>query len=773
MFKDYQKLMLDLFKTWEKENATLYQVSFPTTNKEEVKYLASNDGKWIVPLHDCHLVGNAYVYVEPMTGDRIVINNYQILNETEENPIHRKIWSVYLLNFDEANRRKNNCNCCRSFMRKYGNIVKLNEDGSFTSIFDIDIDKPELKEYAKSVKAVRDLIHSLPITDRFFAESTQLGQPTTDDYFSLKRKGDVITNYDHLCGKVSQKHVTPKDQIAPKKAFYRDIMFSAKRAAKEISVESIDTVLDLIEQNVLYRGNEVKFKLVAFKDFLVKFNNTPQDKRNSLLWSETDRMGAEISTIRTSAIGKLLENLTEGGLNDENVQRSLNAYETMVAPSNYRRPTAQVTPAMVEKARKALEESGVLETLERRTVVESDLHVSNLLYTEPGKVSSFFDKIAEELPVNPNSLKPTEIDSKKFIEEILPKAQKLELFFGENLQNNLMTLVTSKYNSKGLFKWSEPNDPNGLFNNFGWDYTGGVTDAIRERVKQMGGKVDGVLRFTAIWNEEGVENNLSSPPDLDIHCTIYQNDKHVDHIYFGAPRGNKGNSGWLDVDMRGRPNEANVENITFDTHAALQSGNKYVFSINNFNNRHHVGCRVQLQINGEVHTVAYNRMVPFYNHYVEKLIVVTVHKQANGTLSFTWGGDFKSNSSTSTTNVSSNSVWGLKTNTFVPVKFVMNSPNHWEQNKNKVGLKHTFFIVDSQKIKRDSASNVRGIYNEYLDNSFNEHRKALELIGAKYPVERSADELSGIGVSDATSDSKPSVILRVTDGSTRVYKVNF
>ena len=50
--------------------------------------------------------------------------------------------------------------------------------------------------------------------------------------------------------------------------------------------------------------------------------------------------------------------------------------------------------------------------------------------------------------------------------------------------------------SKPIFKWS---------NNYSWTFNGNLAgkSQIKEAVKSEGGKIDGVLRFSIIWNEDG------------------------------------------------------------------------------------------------------------------------------------------------------------------------------------------------------------------------------------------------------------------------------
>ncbi len=65
---------------------------------------------------------------------------------------------------------------------------------------------------------------------------------------------------------------------------------------------------------------------------------------------------------------------------------------------------------------------------------------------------------------------------------------------------------------------------------------------------------------------------------------------------------------------------------------------------------------------------------------------------------------------------------------------------------------------------------IRGFFNEYLRNDLTPHRKVFEVLGSKFIVPESDNQLSGLGFS---SSRRNSVYVRVTGSFTRVLKVNF
>ena len=630
-----------------------------------------------------------------------------------------KVWELYLSGFEDSEERQHhNCNACKSFLRQYAGIVAI-RDNKVVSIWD-DI---EVLGFEKSVQNLKRYIHSLPITDVFYNEFKKCG---TDKNFDMVRQ----VEWTHFYIELPDKFIVKRD-IATKRGEKRTNKETLKRALDEISIETVETVLDLIRQNSLYRGKEHENVLAAFLETKLEYVTIPAELRDNYCWV-TSMTHRHITSIRNSVIGTLLVDLDETSDLDGAVTR----YERKVAPANYKRPTALATPRMIEEAKKKLEELGLMNSLERRYATERDLSVEDIFFTDKSSsVTDVFKEMSKGTLVNPKSFsKVEEVGIEDFIAKILPTAKVVELLVENPHLANLVSLVTSKEkNAKSLFKWG---------NNFSWSYTGGITDSIKERVKAAGGDVSGVLRFSIQWNEDG-----SSIVDLDAHAM--EPGKSGEHIYFADYNGKKTpSSGMLDVDMI-RPSGVGVENITWSDKSKMKEG-VYKFWINNYDSRRHNGVKAQIEADGVVYDFAYNK------HFTGDVAIATVeYSKAKG---FVVKSELEVNSS-----ISSKEKWNIKTCTFVRVKKVMLSPNHW---KKPVGNKHYMFFLEDCISDEDA----RPFFNEFLKDEFTQHRKVFEILGSKLRIEHTKDQLSGLGFSETQRNS---ILCRVTSSFQRVIRINF
>lgn len=640
------------------------------------------------------------------------------------------LWNLYLDSFPAGTneifreRREYDCNCCKQFIRTFGHVVILVDDLP-VSIWD----SPIFGKFVPVFEAMSEYVKSKPIKDLFFHYTKQIGTKK-----SLDLTDSSVVSWSHFYTEIPKKFVKKKDSIASLLGEHRDNKNLLKRSLETISLESAETVLELIEQNSLYRGEEhkevVKLFIKEKKKFLL-LDTT--DSEDNYCWSRSQELGFS-SRIRNTVIGTLLVDLSEG----KPLDLAVNSFETKVAPANYKRSSALITQGMIESAQKKVQELGVEDSLARRCAKAEDLTINNVLFadrsTKPLMSGSVFDDLKPSSGAKPKNLsKVEEVSVETFIKDILPKAQSIEALVENRHTSNLMSLVAPVHqDAKGMFKWG---------NNFSWAYNGDVTDSMKSRVKAAGGKVDGVLRFSIQWNDG--DNNQN---DLDAHCIEPNNNR----IYFSKKR-SPYSSGQLDVDIQNPGDNIAVENITWSSKGTILEG-EHIFLVDNYShNGGTTGFTAELEYEGKIWSYTYNKAL----RQGEKVQVAKINfSQAKGI-------EFLEALPSST---ATKEIWGIQTETFQKVSMVMNSPNHWDGEQ--TGNKHWFFMLEGCK----NEDSVRGFFNEYLSNELTPHRKVFEVLGSKMKAEPTEDQLSGIGFS---STQRNSVVLKISGSFNRVIKVLF
>lgn len=449
-------------------------------------------------------------------------------------------------------------------------------------------------------------------------------------------------------------------------------------------------------------------------------------------------VGDVVGKIRGHSIGVLLVDISEGMDLDSAVRR----YEQIVAPTNYKRPKAIFTKKMLADAKKTITELGYMDSLSRRFATLDDITVNNILFSNRDAAKriggDIFDEMMTEAAIDPRKFsRVEEVPVEKFISDILPAAKSLEVLLENKHTQNMVSLIAPvNKDAKSMFKWN---------NGFSWAYSGNITDSnIKENVKNAGGNVEGVLRFSIQWNDTSTHDRN----DLDAHCVTPTGE----HIFFGH-RNAWDTGGVLDVDIQyPRSGEAAVENITWANKARMVPG-EYRFYVNQYRNRGGKdGFRAEIEFDGNIYQFNYNKEV----RQDETIPVAVVTLDQNG--NFTITEHLKSTTAT-------REVWGLKTNNFVPVTVAMYSPNYWDDQQG-VGHKHYFFMLKDCV----NPEEPNGFYNEFLDHQLDQHKRVFEALGSKLAVTSADDQLSGLGFS---STKRNELIIKVKGATERVFKIKF
>lgn len=667
---------------------------------------------------------SAQVFAANVDGDALYAHYLAAFPEGE-NPIFRKT-------------TEHDCSSCKHFIRRAGIAIAVTEQGALRTVWG-EAAKTAPYPYNVVSEAMHTLVLAAGISDlyRVSQKENSFGAATTR---SLDVSGRALTwNHLHTGPIPHTLQAASPDQV---RGDYRTTVQVFKRGLEELSTAAVETVLGLIEANNLYRGAEHKRAVVEFRAAqLAYFGKSPRD-REIFTWTSAT---GPASRFRNTVIGTLVQDLSEG----KDIEHAVKSFEQKVAPTNYKRTTAIITPAMVQNAMKTIEELGLEPALERRFARIGDISINDVLWVDgavkPAMKGGIGDVLMKAAKATQGARKDEDraedITLDAFVARVLPEATGMEVFLkGEHL-GNLMSLTAPVHpEPKQLFRWS---------NDFAWSYGGNVTDSIAERVKKAGGRVEGAtLRVSLSWfNYDDLDLHVYEPAGRGVHALH-------DHIFYGHKRGASG--GALDVDMNAGGNRQSrepVENVVWTD--KMPSG-AYKIVVNNYVKveSSDVGFVVEVENAGKLSHFSYNKAV----RDKQDVHVVTLHVK-EGRIERVEMGD----PAITASNISQTK-WGLTTEQYVKVDAVTLSPNYWGDNA--VGNKHTFFVLHGATCDEP----MRGIYNEFLHPRLEPHRKVFEIIGDKTKCQPTDGQLSGLGFS---STKKASFLARVQQGNKqRVFNVN-
>lgn len=676
-----------------------------------------------------------------------------------------KIWEIYLKSFvsdpkfrDPASS-EHNCNNCNNFLKRYGNVVAI-QDNKVISMFDVEAED----EYIPVAKALSEAIRAAKIKEVFFETFDSLNalpyevckrshskfrlgievnrkiynQDEADKY-GVVRVGEVRT-FEHLYLELPKNFVNMSGKsVEAIVGEYRDPKDLFQKAMEIIPLDTLQLVKDLINQGSLLNGITYIPKVDKMIELKTLFDALPVGERDNWCWDKSYNL--PYARFKNELIGTLCTELAEG----MELNKACANWNKREDPSNKMKPTAPITKKQIEEAEKFIQENGYVESFNRRMATLEDIKVSEILHVNKGDGKLKTISVMEGVKATSTRHKRSEFKSieevtiEKFMKDILPGCTSVEAYLDNEHEGNLATLTTANDpNSKPIFRWP---------NNYSWTFNGNLAgkSQIEESVKALGGKTDGVLRFSIMWAED------SDNSDLDAHCQ----EKGYHHIYY-ADKVSGRTGGNLDIDItqpqshKERTKKNVVENITYPTLSRMKD-TEYQFFVHQFNDRGSTGFKAEIKFGDEVYNYEYNRRVSgnvkiatvtlkngvfSIQHHLEPSAMVGVGKE----------------------------IYNLQTGEFHKVNLVCFSPNHWLANE--IGHKHYFFMLDGCK----APGPIRAFHNENLSMDLIPHRKVMEVLGSVRTVPSIEGQLSGLGFNATVKDE---LVVKLQGTHKRMLKIKF
>ncbi len=666
------------------------------------------------------------------------------------------IWELYISSFEQnpmfrdPASSEHNCNLCKNFIRRYGNIVAIDDDFKIMTLFDFDGEG----EFAPVTKALSAMLSLTSIKDVFFETFNELNSLNYEkcktsnsvyrlgidkniklytkeeaEKFGVVKANELVT-FNHIHLDIPSAFVDRSGKsIESIMSDYRSAKEVFERAMIEIPIDTLNLVKDLINQGSLLDGATHLYKIEQIIPKKLVYDELSSKEKENWVWVTSYKL--PFAKFKNELIGVLCTELAEG----KELNASCQSWNKRVDPANYMKAVAPITKKQIEEAQKFVEENGYVQSFDRRLATIDDIKVSEILHVNSGDGSiknvSIFDFVKSTLTRHKRSEFDgiEEVTIEKFMKDILPGCTSVEAYLMNNQQGNMVSLTTAKMTeNKPIFKWD---------NNYSWTYNGNLAgkSMIKENVKAVGGKIEGVLRCSLQWNDDDTQGII----DFDLHCKT-----PTTEISYSNKIDNR-TGGWLDVDMI-NPTKIGIENITWQEQ--LLNGT-YNFFVHNYSGHtNHKGFKIEIEFDGNV----FNYHCPTVFKGTMQVATVTAN---NGVMSI-----FHQLPETSI----SKEIYSLNTNEFHKVNLVCLSPNHWDANN--VGNKHYFFMLEGC----ETPKSIRSFHAENLIPELAVHRKVLEVLGGTTMIEAGGKQLSGLGFNSTVCDE---LIVRLQGSFKRVIKIKF
>lgn len=656
--------------------------------------------------------------------------NFQEILDTETPlfTVHAEdsIWDEYLLGIEPFNRQHYNCNCCKTFIRKYGKLVYIDGQGEVVSAIWRNIDMiPEYFE--KSVINLKNYVEKQSIYSPFISDERTLGNKETNGWGHLSL--ELSLNSKHL----NKSRIKTAGQLMAEK---REEFLILNRALDSYSIKTIEKALQLLKSDAIYRGGTQ----VPIAEWFLKVKEksqgwVTQERGDNFIWYHVATAPQGFTHIRSSMIGTLLDDIQAGMSNAAVAER----FAEKMSPSNYQRSQSAPTESAIMQAEKLIQNLGLTESLERRYATLEEIPEFIWATLEKKAVvtqqslnvfGGITPKAKATKPVD-DSLPVQTMTWDKFSRTVLPQAQSIEAKIDN--PSRFMALVTAEHpDAENIMQWDNP---------FSWYYHGGVDGEIKRRVEEAGGRYENNdIRASLIWE---------TYTDLDLHCITPTGR----HIYYGDKNDYSGGS--LDVDKNVRPDTLTpVENIRFEKGRAARG--VYRFYVDNYFNRSSSNqFKVELEVESKIYTFEGD-----LNDQNSSRVTVFEFEYTPGQEPRFIG---------STPVGQGASAWNVEKNSFVKVNAITKSPNLWGEKVSERAGNHTFFLLDG--VKDVSEGKGRGFFNEHLKSELKEIRKTLEAYTATTPI-NGLDEANACGLG-FSKDSEWDLTLRVKEGNlTRLIKID-
>lgn len=273
---------------------------------------------------------------------------------------------------DETVRQEQNCHCCSRFMRTYGGMVYMDEQGVKQSLFwELSNELPEV--YRASVEAVLRAIENTDI-NRF--SPLQIS-------FGVKSHG----GFNHFYADVNPEIILKSRKVSELPVDIRTNpthAYGAWRKALGVkfrdSGQAMAAAQRLFENGTLHKNADLNISALKTMQNALTYMSSGAKNKNSILFDLWANAHAIVQGFNSSILGMLVKDLER---DDMSVDAACNRFKGATAPLQYQRAQVESTENQLLATQQKINELGYTKSIIFRHATLDDLRNNNMVIWEP------------------------------------------------------------------------------------------------------------------------------------------------------------------------------------------------------------------------------------------------------------------------------------------------------------------------------------------------------------------------------------------------------
>lgn len=421
------------------------------------------------------------------------------------------LWDVYLNGFAPEDRQYHNCNACRHFIERYGDLVYITSDNRIKSavwnIYGLPYD------IKFSIQSMINRVEGSKIKGIFLSDKTDLG--ISDDPV-WKHYNLTLPKY--FC--TSTTVHTVHEQEALKLEEFKML----KEAISSYTPMVARDACRLLSADVLYRANKVIEHATWFSTIAKEYKG-----RDEFLWKTVAKAPAGFAHIKSTMLGSLMDDIMQGTYSISEIKSRFNA---KMNPTKYQRPQAAPSAGNVKAAESLVAKMGLEKSFGRRSARIGEIET----VWKPSKVKVKKTNVKANTPslfagiktkdtvkygsTSSFSLPPITMTWERFSREVLKKSSNIEIFLPyERTAFGSITTATNA-DAPPILKW----DNEKIRNPFAWYlYSNGSYPSKWNLLNRRWSTIKAISKLPCMWflkpderpHEEGIIFIIDKARDMN------------------------------------------------------------------------------------------------------------------------------------------------------------------------------------------------------------------------------------------------------------------